>query len=82
MNESTLLFHFGNVLRDLRKQKGLSQEDFALMCNLDRTYISGLERGKRNPTLKILTLIADKLDIGLGVFLGYVDQKRANNDQH
>ena len=80
MKESTLLINFGNVLRDLRKQQRLSQEDFALLCDLDRTYVSGLERGKRNPTLKILTLIADKLGIGLGELLGYVDQKRATDE--
>lgn len=55
------LADFGNALREARKALGLSQEDLALICGLDRTYISGLERGRRNPTLKVILLIATKL---------------------
>lgn len=42
---------FGERVRQLRKQKGLSQEALALICELDRTYIGGVERGERNISL-------------------------------
>ena len=63
MSDSTkaLLSEFGGSLRRKRKVKTLSQEELALICGLDRTYISGLERGKRNPTLKVMALIASSL---------------------
>lgn len=41
---------FGVVLTELRKRKKLSQEQLATDCGLDRTYISLLERGMRQPT--------------------------------
>jgi transcriptional regulator with XRE-family HTH domain len=58
-----LLIAFGEQLKEFRKQKGISQEDFALAAGLDRTYISGLECGKRNPTLKILCKVAKALEM-------------------
>lgn len=42
---------FGNRVRELRKLKGLSQEALALECDLDRTYIGGVERGDPAPAL-------------------------------
>jgi transcriptional regulator with XRE-family HTH domain len=54
---------FGNRIRELRKLKGLSQEDFALECKLDRTYISQVELGKRNISLQNIEIMANTLDI-------------------
>ena len=45
---NSILERFGNRVRQLRKARGFSQEAFADKCHLDRTYISGIERGKRN----------------------------------
>ncbi|MEI7252790.1 helix-turn-helix transcriptional regulator, partial [Pectobacterium versatile] len=45
---------FGQRVKTLRLQAGLSQEAFADKCGLDRTYISGIERGVRNPTLEVI----------------------------
>ena len=50
-------------LRKYRREKGLSQEDLAFECEIHRTYISGLERGIRNPTIVILEKIAAALGI-------------------
>ena len=52
---------FGDKLRELRKQKGLSQEDLAFKSGLHRTYISDIERGSRNLSLKNIEKIANAL---------------------
>jgi len=54
---------FGEAVRGIRKQRGISQESLALMCGLDRTYISGIERGARNPSLTNIFKIAAAFDI-------------------
>jgi transcriptional regulator with XRE-family HTH domain len=54
---------FGQRLRALRKQKGLSQEKLALSCDLDRTYVGGVERGERNIGLVNIHRIAAALGV-------------------
>lgn len=54
---------FGINVRTARSGKGWSQEDLANACALDRTYISGIERATRNPTLKIVDKIASALGV-------------------
>ena len=49
---------FGKRVRMLRTAKGLSQEALALACDLDRTYIGGIERGERNVSLVNIEKIA------------------------
>lgn len=56
---------FGETLRAIRKERNLSQSDLAYICCLDRTYISGLECGRRNPTLKVIAEIAENLEISI-----------------
>jgi transcriptional regulator with XRE-family HTH domain len=53
---------FGDAIRDLRNRRGISQESLALMCGLDRTYISGIERGTRNPSLANILKLAYALE--------------------
>jgi transcriptional regulator with XRE-family HTH domain len=53
----------GKRIRVLREARGLSQEEFAAICNLHRTYIGGIERGERNITLETLQTIADALKV-------------------
>lgn len=55
--------HFGERVRQLRKAKELSQETLALVCDLDRTYIGGVERGERNISLINIYKIADALGV-------------------
>ena len=50
-------------MRALREERGLSQENFAHVASLDRTYVSGIERGRRNPTLDIIVQLATALDV-------------------
>lgn len=61
--ENIELINLGSKLRDLRLQKEFSQEKFAELTGLDRTYISGLERGKRNPSFLIIKRLCQVLEI-------------------
>jgi len=58
-----ILQNFGSKIRKLRKTKGWSQEDLAFKTGLDRTYIGGIERGERNPSLKNIIKIAKSLNV-------------------
>ncbi|EDR6733890.1 helix-turn-helix transcriptional regulator [Klebsiella pneumoniae] len=62
-NTSSIQAQFGAHLKKLRLQSGLSQEAFADKCGLDRTYVSGIERGVRNPTLEVISVLAKGLEI-------------------
>lgn len=62
--QPSVLITFGENLRFHRNQKGLAQEKLAELADLDRTYISLLERGKRNPTLICIAKLAKVLEIG------------------
>ena len=53
----------GNVLRNLRKERGFSQQALALECDMDRTYYGGIERGERNPSLKNVYKLCKALNI-------------------
>jgi transcriptional regulator with XRE-family HTH domain len=54
---------FGKAVRHRRHKLGVSQEEFADMCQLDRTYIGGIERGERNVALVNIEKIAKALRI-------------------
>ncbi len=55
----------GNRIRELRHDRDLSQEEFAHLCGLDRTYIASIELGKRNVSLVNLEKIAKGFGISL-----------------
>jgi len=56
---SSPLSAFGRAIRELRLAQGISQEELGYRSGLDRTYVGGIERGERNPTLgSILRLAA------------------------
>ena len=56
---------FGRAVRKKRHKLGVSQEEFADICGLDRTYIGGIERGERNVALVNIEKIARALRISL-----------------
>ena len=60
-----ILVQFANRLKELRSERKLSQEEFAFLCDIDRTYIGRIERLERKPTIVILDKIAKGLNIKL-----------------
>ena len=54
---------FGEALKEVRAEKGLSQEAAALACGLDRAYFGALERAVKSPTLKTIWKIAEALGV-------------------
>ena len=62
MHHDTLQL-FGLRVKQLRLSKNISQEELGALSNLDRTYISGIERGKRNVSLKNILQIASALGV-------------------
>ena len=54
---------FGRRIRELRKLRGWSQEEFAACVGLDRSYVGGVERGERNISLENICLIAETLQV-------------------
>ena len=58
----TLEQAFGQVIRELRLQKGLSQEALSFACQRHRTYVSLIERGKNSPSIRTVWLLAEGLE--------------------
>lgn len=68
---------FGEVVRALREERGVAQDKFALMADVDRSYYGKLERGERQPSLALLLRIAGALEIAGGDLVGLVDAQLA-----
>lgn len=60
---------FGQRVKELRLTKGYSQEKLAELSDLDRTYIPGIESGKRNVSINVLQKIANAFNISLSELL-------------
>jgi transcriptional regulator with XRE-family HTH domain len=54
---------FGNRIKELRKEKGLSQEKLANLAEIDRTYLPTIEKGERNVSIEIIEKLAIALEI-------------------
>ena len=63
MTKKKILIAFGDKVRELRKEKGLSQEELSFKADLHRTYIGMIERAEKNITLTNIEKIANALDI-------------------
>jgi transcriptional regulator with XRE-family HTH domain len=72
-----LAIAFGRVLRDLRKQAGLTQEQLGFEAELERNYISMLERGERQPTLTTLMKLARPLRLKASDMVALVESATA-----
>ena len=64
-NNSTILIKFGERVREIRTQKGLSQEQLAHIANVHRTYIGMIERAEKNITLINIEKIANALGVNI-----------------
>jgi transcriptional regulator with XRE-family HTH domain len=64
---------FGEVLRELRKKRGLSQEELAFKSGYHATYVGQLERGKKSPSLRAIMSLATSLDISASEFLSRLE---------
>lgn len=60
---SELTIQFGQLVRKYRKERNMSQEQLALLCNVDRSYLGRIERGEVNPTLEKIYELADSLNL-------------------
>ncbi|WP_102707264.1 helix-turn-helix domain-containing protein [Terribacillus saccharophilus] len=77
---SDLNIYLGQILRKYRNERGLNQEELAFQSDLDRTYISLLERGKRNPTIKTLFILCSVLDISPELIIKELQTKVLERD--
>lgn len=66
---------FGKVLRQLRMEAGLTQEQLGFNANLRRTYVSILELGQQQPTLTTIMKIASGLGITASKLMGFVEEE-------
>ena len=62
---------FGAHIRTLRLERGLSQEEVAHLAGVHVTYLSGIERGRRNPSLMNLRKIAGALGVSVGELFSF-----------
>lgn len=67
---------FGQVLREQRNTRGISQEALALSANVDRTFVSQMERGIRQPTLTTLCKLSEALDIQPSTLVARMEKLR------
>lgn len=65
MSKKKILIAFGEKVRELRKEKGLSQEDLSFEADLHRTYIGMIERAEKNITLINIEKIAKALNVDI-----------------
>ena len=73
-----ILLALGKLIQHKRRDRQLSQEQLGFLSNLDRTYISGVERGVRNPSLTALVSLANGLGITVSELLKDLETEVAN----
>lgn len=72
---------FGAVLREVRKQKGFSQEELAFESGYHPTYIGQLERGKKSPSLRTILLLGQALDTPASTILKRIETRLSKRGQ-
>ncbi len=64
-----VLLRFGHAVRERRLALGMSQEELADACNLDRSYVGGVERGERNVSLLNIASLSEGLQLSISELL-------------
>ncbi|MDE7313674.1 MAG: helix-turn-helix domain-containing protein [Eubacterium sp.] len=75
--QRNILKCFGQTVRKIRLSKGISQEKFADMCELHRTYISDIELGKRNVSLENIEKMSVALELKISQLFEEVERNEA-----
>jgi transcriptional regulator with XRE-family HTH domain len=73
MTKKKILIAFGDKVREIRKEKGLSQEELSFKADLHRTYIGMIERAEKNITLVNIEKIAKALGISINELTKNID---------
>ena len=71
ISKKEILIKFGERVRELRKSKGLSQEELSFKADLHRTYIGMIERGEKNITLVNIEKIANSLEVSINNLINF-----------
>ncbi len=77
MADTALEVAFGNVIRELREARGLSQEVLSFRCERHRTYVSLIERGKNSPSIRTLWMLAEALEVEPAQIVALAEAKLA-----
>ena len=75
---ASMRVNLGRRIHDLREARGLSQYDFAKMVPINRSYLVGVEKGYRNPSIEKIIMIANSLDVSMSELCAGIEY--ASND--
>jgi XRE family transcriptional regulator, regulator of sulfur utilization len=73
---------FGAAIRRIRLRQNVSQERLAGEAELDRSYVGAVERGERNPSLKVIKKLADALGVSLSTLFSECEAGAKAGDRH
>jgi transcriptional regulator with XRE-family HTH domain len=80
-SQSVPLSTFGRAIRELRQAQGISQEELGYRSGLDRTYVGGIERGERNPTLWSMLRLAGGLAVPMSLVVERFERLLAETEE-
>ncbi|MBF6613116.1 MAG: helix-turn-helix transcriptional regulator [Chloroflexi bacterium] len=82
MRDKLLARDFGAVIRRLRYAAGMSQEKFALLCGVHRTYMGQIERGEKTVTIETASRLAHALGLSLSELFANLERDKQEKDAY
>lgn len=82
MNTKNNQFDVGTRIHELRTERKLSQEQLALRSNITPTYLGFIERGLKNPTVKVVEQLCDAMGVSLAEFFSTEQKKTYDSDSY